>query len=179
MEMVLDRDIPDVALRATITENWDEEQLQGLVLDCHELGAGPEAVYLEQLRKRYGYVRQFAPLMIERFDLRAVASNEPLLKAVEYLRECNSENKRGIDPDAPLDFVPISWRKAVCPNSDEIDRQMWEICLLEQLRQSLRSGNVHVPHSRTFQPIETYLLDRTLAAKVRDYGRDLCIAKNC
>jgi hypothetical protein len=56
--------------------------------------------------------------------------------------------------------VPDSWRKAVCPNPDEIDRQMWEICLLEQLRQSLRSGNVHVPHSRTFQPIETYLLDR-------------------
>jgi hypothetical protein len=71
---------------------------------------------------------------------------------VDYLRERNRENKRGIGADAPLDFVPAAWREAVCPQPDEIDRQMWEICLLEQLRQSLRSGNVHVPHSRTFQP---------------------------
>jgi hypothetical protein len=167
VELLLDKSIPDTELRPTIAGYWDDEELQGLVLDCQELGAGPDAVYWNELRKRYGYVRQFGPLMIERFDLRAVATNEPLLKAVDYLRERNRENKRGIDADAPLEFVPESWREAVCPQSDEIDRQMWEICLLEQVRQSLRSGNVHVPHSRTFQPIETYLLNREQWKKER------------
>jgi TnpA family transposase len=160
VEVLLDKSIPDAELRTTIAGYWDEEELQGLALDCQELGAGPDAIYWGELRKRYSYVRQFAPLMIERFDLRAVATNEPLLKAVDYLRERNREGKRGIDADAPTEFVPESWREAVCPQGGEIDRQMWEICLLEQTRQSLRSGNLHVPHSRTFQPVETYLLDR-------------------
>lgn len=167
VELVLDKSIPDADLRAIISGHWNEEELQGLVLDCRELGAGPDAIYLDELRKRYNYVRQFAPLVIERFDLRAVAPNEPLLKAVDYLRGRNRENKRGLGADAPLDFVPAAWREAVCPQPDEIDRQMWEICLLEQLRQSLRSGNVHVPHSRTFQPVETYLLDREQWRKER------------
>lgn len=167
VELLLDKDVPDAELRATIAGHWNADELQGLVLDCQELGAGPEALYWHELRKRYGYVRQFAPLLIERFDLRAVAANEPLLQAVDYLRKRNRENQRGIDAAAPLEFVPDSWREAVCPQPDELDRQMWEICLLEQLRQALRSGNLHVPHSRTFQPVETYLLNREQWQKER------------
>lgn len=167
VEVLLDRNIPDAGLRATIADHWGEDELQRLVLDCQELGAGPDAIYWNELRKRYGYLRQFAPLIIERFDLWAVAANEPLLKAVDYLRQRNRGNNRSIDQDAPLDFVPDSWREAVCPQPGEIDRQMWEICLLEQLRQSLRSGNLHVPHSRTFQPVETYLLNREQWKKER------------
>src|SRR5262249_8418166 len=41
-----------------------------------------------------------------------------------------------------------------------IDRPLWEICLLNQLRQALKGGNLHVPYSRAFQPLETYLVRR-------------------
>jgi hypothetical protein len=76
VEVLLDKSIPDAELRTTIAGYWDEEELQGLALDCQELGAGPDAIYWGELRKRYSYVRQFAPLMIEHFDLRAVATCE-------------------------------------------------------------------------------------------------------
>src|SRR5215475_7057353 len=102
---------------------------------------------------------------LEAFTLRAVVPDEPLLKAVEYLRERNKEGQRGADDRAPLDFVPSSWRPMVCPQAGMVDRAVWEICLLNSLSQALKSGNVNVPHSRAFQPLETYLLDREQWAK--------------
>ena len=59
---------------------------------------------------------------------------------------------------APLDFIPPSWKPYVCSASGQIDRPLWEICLLDQLRQALKGGNLNVAHSRAFQPLETYLL---------------------
>ena len=98
--------------------------------------------------------------MLETFVLRALISNEPLLEAVAYLRERNRLGQRGIEADAPLAFVPAAWQPYVCPALGEIDRALWEICLLDQLRQTLKGGNLHVLHSRAFQPLETYLLSR-------------------
>ena len=83
-----------------------------------------------------------------------------LLRAVTYLRERNRNGQRGIDDGAPLDFVPPSWKPYVCPVPGQIDRPLWEICLLDQLRQALKGGNLNVAHSRAFQPLETYLLPR-------------------
>jgi hypothetical protein len=66
----------------------------------------------------------------------------------------------GLDDQAPLDFVPTSWKSMVCPQEGVVDRAVWEICLLNSLSVALKSGNVNVPHGRAFQPVETYLLDR-------------------
>src|SRR5262249_3988087 len=78
----------------------------------------------------------------------------------EYLRERNREAQRGIDEKAPMEFIPPKWQPLVCPQEGVIDRAVREICLLNELSQSLKSGNLHVPHSRAFQPVETYLIER-------------------
>ena len=59
-----------------------------------------------EVLRRYSYLRQFAPQLLETFVLRAVVPNEPLLRAVTYLRERNRYGQRGIDDDAPFDFIP-------------------------------------------------------------------------
>ena len=160
VEMVLDQAIPDVGLRTALFQRWSREQLQGLSAECRGLASPVERLYIAEVRRRYSYVRQFAPRLLETFVLRAVVPNEPLLRAVTYLRERNRNGQRGIDDDAPLDFVPPSWKPYVCPVPGQIDRPLWEICLLDQLRQALKGGNLNVAHSRAFQPLETYLLSR-------------------
>jgi TnpA family transposase len=160
VELVLDQAIPDAVLRAMVFQRWSREQLQGLPDECRALASPAEQLYMAEVRRRYSYVRQFAPRLIETFVLRAIVPHEPLLQAVSYLRERNRSGHRGIDADAPLDFIPPSWKPSVCPAPGEIDRPLWEICLLEQLRQALKGGNLHVAHSRAFQPLETYLVRR-------------------
>lgn len=160
MTLLLDQAIPDENVRTEIFQRYSREEIAGLEAECQELASPPQQIYVGELRKRYSYVRQFAPRLLEAFVLRAVVPDEPLLKAVEYLRERNKEGQRGVDDQAPLDFVPASWRSMVCPQEGVVDRAVWEICLLNSLSQALKSGNVNVPHSRAFQPVETYLLDR-------------------
>jgi hypothetical protein len=160
VELVLDQAIPDAALRAAVFQRWSREQLDGVPAECRALASPAEQLYVAEVRRRYSYIRQFAPRLLETFVLRAIVPHEPLLRAVAYLRERNRSGQRGIGADAPVEFVPPSWQPYVCPAAGEIDRPLWEICLLDQLRQALKGGNLHVPHSRAFQPLETYLLGR-------------------
>lgn len=48
--------------------------------------APAQQLYMEELRKRYSYVRQFAPRLLETFALRAKIPSKPLREAVAYLR---------------------------------------------------------------------------------------------
>lgn len=166
--LLLDQTVPDAQLRTEALQRFSAERLLTLAQECEELGHPPQQLYLSELRKRYSYVRQFAPRLLEAFVLRSVVPNEPLLAAVEYLRARNQHGQRGVDEAVPLAFVPPKWQPLVCPTKGVVDRAVWEVCLLEQLSQALKSGNVHVPHSRAFQPIETYLLERQQWAQQKE-----------
>jgi TnpA family transposase len=158
VSVLLDQTVADP--RGEVFRRYSQERIVSLSEECQTLARPSDAIHDVELRKRYSYVRQFAPRLLEAFTLRAIAPNEPLLEAVGYLREHNQSKRRNLDDDVPLEFVPAAWKNRVCPEPGKVDRAMWEICLLEQLRQALKSGNVHVPHSRAFQPLETYLLSR-------------------
>jgi hypothetical protein len=157
VELLLDHAIPDAEVRATLFQHWSREQLADLPAECRTLASPTDQLYMDETKRRYSYVRQFAPRLLETFVLRALIPNEPLLEAITYLRERNRLGQRGIEADAPLAFVPAAWKPYVCPSPGEIDRALWEICLLDQLRQALKGGNLHVPQSRAFPPLETYL----------------------
>jgi TnpA family transposase len=169
--------IADAELRATLWQHFPREQLLTLQNDCQELATPSTQLYLEEVRKRYSYVRQFAPRLLEAFTLQASLPNEPLLQAVNYLRERNQNSQRGLDENVPLAFLPAKWKPLVCPGGvgkGQVDRALWEICLLNELSQALKSGNVHVPHSRAFQPVETHLIKRTQwAAQKTQYAAQL------
>jgi TnpA family transposase len=165
VEMLLDEAIADAQLRGTVFEKFSREQLAALPTECRTLARPTGQLYFQEVRQRYGYLRQFAPRLLEALTIKAAASSEPLLKAVEYLRDRNAEGQRSLGSAAPLDFVPPAWAPYVCPAEGEVERQMWEICLLEQMRVALKGGNLHVPHSRAFQPLEQYLIERQAWAR--------------
>lgn len=165
VRLLLDQAVPDP--RAELFARYSPEKLASLSEECRALSQPAAAIEEAELRKRYSYVRQFAPRLLETFVLRAITPHEPLLEAVDYLRARNQHKQRGVDDDVPLAFIPPGWESRVCPEPGTVDRAMWEFCLLDQLRQALKSGNVHVPHSRAFQPVESYLLTREQWAEER------------
>ena len=160
LEALLDERIADAELRPTIFQRFSRPKLEALPAECRTLATPASHLHFQEVRQRYGYLRQFAPRLLEAFTINASTPSESLLEAVEYLRERNKSHRRGIGADAPLSFVPPSWEPYVCQAEGGIDRQMWEICLLDQVRRALKGGNLHVPHSRAFQPLEKYLIGR-------------------
>jgi hypothetical protein len=79
MTLLLDQAIPDEKVRAEIFQLYSREQIVRLETECQELAMPPQQVYVGELRKRYSYVRQFGPRLLEAFVLRAGGTGEPKL----------------------------------------------------------------------------------------------------
>jgi hypothetical protein len=67
--LILDQSVDDVQLRATLFQRFSRERLTTLQNDCQELAEPAQQLYLEVIRKRYSYVKQFAPRLLETFAL--------------------------------------------------------------------------------------------------------------
>ncbi len=116
--------------------------------------------YLDFLEAGHAHVRRYAPALLEAFDFKAAPSAKPLIEAVEVLKEMNDKNKRKIPEDAPISFVKPRWRDHVFGSEGELDRRYYELSALSELKNSLRSGDVWVPGSRSYRDFDDYLLSK-------------------
>jgi hypothetical protein len=75
------------------------------------------------------------------------ADKEGLLEALDVLREMNaSEDKLPATfEDVPVDFVSAQWRSRVLNRDGTVNRRDYEMCILADLRDALRSGTGSCP----------------------------------
>ncbi len=156
--LVLDDAIPPDALRAAILAEIPAERLAAAIEEAESLARPPDDNYFDLLAHRYSQLRTWAPAWLGALDLRAGPGAEELLDAVQVLRDLNRSGRRAVPEDAPTAFVPRSWRPYVSRPEGKTDRHYWEMCLLTQLRQALRSGDVWVAGSRRHADPATYLI---------------------
>ena len=141
------------AVAATI--GW--ERLAEGVEETEELAVPLDFSNLDQLRAQYGQVRQFSPQLLRTLEFRSIPRLKPLMRAVDALRALNENEKSEVPLDAPRGFIRRAWRPYVL-NGKKVDRAYYELCVLTELSLGLRSGDVWVPGSRRFLPLEEYLL---------------------
>lgn len=156
--IVLDDDVTDDKLRASIFACIPRERLEAARVEAGAVVRPIDDNYLDFFVKRYARIREFAPAFVGSLDLRANAAGAELVRAVEVLRQLNAEQKRRVPKDAPIGFVPARWRPYVLNDKGRIRRSYWELCLLSELRDALRSGDVWVAGSRRFANPETFLI---------------------
>jgi hypothetical protein len=81
------------------------------------------------------------------------------MDAVELLRSMNRQGLRKVPSNAPLAFIRKGWKDYVLGH-DGIDRRFYEMCVMAELKNALRSGDVSVAGSRQFRDFEDYLIPR-------------------
>ena len=79
----------------------------------------------------------------------------------------NERQARKLPDDAPTAFVRKRWESLV-RTSDGLDRRFYELCVLSELKNSLRSGDIWVQGSRRFKDFEEYLLPAPRFAELRE-----------
>ena len=133
--------------------------------------AQPEAVDVRaELVQRWPATRQFAPALLEAFAFEGAAGTAGLLKAVALLREMNRDGKRALPKDVPTGFIRRGWRPFVMSADGRPERRAWEVCVLSELRDRLRAGDVWVRGSRRYRNFEDCLLPRPTFAALRAEG---------
>lgn len=89
--------------------------------------------------------------------MKAAPTARELLAGVEALKGMNEHQARKVPDDAPTAFVRKRWENLV-RTADGLDRRFYELCVLSELKNSLRSGDIWVQGSRQFKDFEEYLL---------------------
>jgi len=142
--------------------------------------ARPESFdFLSGVNDGYVTVHRYAPEFLNVLKLRAAPAAQGVLEAIEGLRNLYASGARNVPADAPTGFIKPRWAKLVMAEGG-INRRYYELCILSELRNSLRSGDIWVQGSRQFKDFDEYLLPAaTFDALKQQNNLSLPIATSC
>jgi TnpA family transposase len=129
------------------------------IAEAEQLSQSEDFDYLALLGESFPQLRRYTPVWLEALSFRAAPAARDLLAAVEVLKRMNERQARKVTDDAPTSFVRKRWEPWV-KTAEGLDRRFYELCVLSELRNSLRSGDIWVQGSRQFKDFEAYLLPR-------------------
>ena len=155
--VLLDPNVPDGQVRAAIFNQTSRRRFTEAAERASQIERPPDGSYLDLICARYRYARRFAPQVIAAFRFHAASPTDPLLEAVDLLKELNTARTRRVPKDAPLGFAPAKWKRYITIDG-RIDRRRWEMCVLTELRGALRGANLWVDHSRRYRDPTNYLI---------------------
>lgn len=131
--------------------------------------------YLDLIKTRYNYLRKYTPSLLDSLEFKSTKSAEPLMKALDTIRELNDSGKRKIPDGSPLSFVPKRWQKHVFDDEGNINRQYYEMAALTELKNYIRSGDVWVEGSRLHKDFEEYLVSKDDWGKAQIKGTNIAV----
>ena len=114
---------------------------------------------LGEVVERYASVRRMSPVILGAFSFRSWKENDPLLAALDVVRELHVSGAKKHPPHPPTSFLRPVWRKLVKTDVG-IDRKAYEVAVMMALRERLQSGDVWVEGSRAFRAFDDFLLPR-------------------
>ncbi|TSD86107.1 Tn3 family transposase [Mycobacterium sp. KBS0706] len=159
----------------TALQNAHEQDLDAFDAIDHEVGwwtlmkAQPEVAALAELVEedalvtatgKYMTLRRYAPAFLEAFTFKASRARDPVLSAVEVLREVNRKGRGAIPATAPMSFSHKKW-KALVVEDGKVDRRRYEVAVCATLRDRLRSGDIWIDGTRNYQRFDRYLLPKS------------------
>lgn len=159
-KIVMDGVIPDAKVRTRIFDCFNYDHLQRIIEETDSLirPANDEAIDL--FAQRYSYIRRFAPSLLATLTFRSHKRVDPLLPAVEVLKQLNASGKRAVPEEAPTAFVGDAWWEYMLESNGRLNRRTYELAVLWELRAALRAGDVFVEHARRYADPNTYLIPR-------------------
>lgn len=149
------------------------------IAEAEKLAQPEDFDYLALVADGFSQLRRYTPTLLESLNMKAAPAARDLLAGVEVLKSLNEFHIRKVPDDAPTSFVRKRWKNLV-HTPEGLDRRFYELCVLSELKNSLRSGDIWVAGSRQFKDFEEYLLPAPRFAMQRDQQElGLAIETDC
>jgi TnpA family transposase len=147
--LILDENgVPDAKLRTAIYACIPRDRLTHTVRECDEIAQPADYAPFTIAARSYSYLRTLWPRFLNTLQFQAEEADDPLLKAITFMQDVDSETRAFEDP--PLKFVPWRWKSYVGGKEDPVDRGMYELCLHDCLTKALERGALWVAGSQTY-----------------------------
>lgn len=163
---------PFVALEAVMP--WEE--LVQSVEEAEQLARPVDYDYLDLLEKKFYTLRKYTPTLLNVFEFRSTKSAQPLIKAIDIIRDMNETGKRKVPEGAPLNFVSNRWQKHVYDDDGSINRHYYEMAVLTELRNHVRAGDVSIVGSRQHKDFDEYLVSKVEWGRVQQADTKLAVS---
>ena len=82
-------------------------------------------------------------------------------------REHRAAGRRGLPPDAPLDFAPAALQPLICRDG-VTDRRRWESALFLKVRDEIQTGNLAIDGAKNFGRFEEFFLPSAQWEQIRE-----------
>jgi TnpA family transposase len=125
--------------------------------EAEQLAQPEDFDFLALVGDGFNQLRRYTPTLLEALTMKAAPAARELLAGIDVLKGMNERQARKVPDEAPTSFVRKRWESLV-HTPDGLDRRFYELCVLSELKNALRSGDVWVQGSRQFKDFEEYLL---------------------
>jgi hypothetical protein len=102
------------------------ERLKTLVANTEAAVADSRPDNLGEIVERYASVRRMSPVILGAFVFRSWKEHDPLLTALDVVRELHASGAKKLPPRAPTNFLRPAWRKVVKADGGK-DRRAYEV----------------------------------------------------
>jgi TnpA family transposase len=154
--------------------SWDEFSQMMMAGEPWNQAKSSDHWYL--VGERFNMLRRYTPALLNILKLRNAPAAKGVMEAIEVIRTLNDDGSQKIPADAPTSFIRTRWKPLIF-TSEGIERRFYEICLLTELKNSLRSGDIWVQGSRQFKDFDAYLLPLERLEVLKE-AQELAIAVN-
>ena len=157
---------PYIAIEAVI--GWDAFTVS--VTEATGLAQPESFDFLVLIGESFTTLRRYSTTFLDTFDFHAAPAVQPVIDAINVLRAMNRGNLRKVPADAPTSFITKRWEKLVV-GPDGTDRRFYELCVMAELRNGLRSGDISVRGSRQYKDFDDYLIPTAAYTTLKTAGR--------
>ncbi|NOK57433.1 MAG: hypothetical protein GFH27_549309n168 [Chloroflexi bacterium AL-W] len=159
-QVLLDPDVADTDLRSTVFTQVSRPALAAQLAQLDDWLTGPQSHVFHLVAKRFPYFRQFAPRLVQALHFHSEHGEDggdALLQALQVLRDLNAAHKRTLPTDVPLTFLSASMQDFLTA-AGTVPKAAWECAVLTAVRDELKSGNIHVRHSKRFDRFDDFFM---------------------
>jgi len=128
---------PFAAIEAIIP--WDV--FSESITEAEKLAQPKDFDFLSLVGDGFTQLRRYTPTLLEALSMKAAQTARELLASVDVLKGMNERQARKVPDDAPTSFVRKRWESLV-RTTEGLGRRFYELCVLSELKNSLRSGGV-------------------------------------
>lgn len=142
-----------------------------LLAACEEHMAYAGRNYLPFLLAPYGSARPLLLNCLEIMALRASSTDDTMMRLIAAVLSLRNQRREwvdatsiGINVETDLAWMPAIWRKHVLPKHSvakegEIHRKYFELAVLVQVKDELKSGDLYIPQGERYDDYREQLVD--------------------
>ncbi len=163
----LDDDVPDEQVRLHLFKHISKARLKEQRDEIEVWLGGKPSHRFNLVVKRFSYLRQFAPQLLEQLDFEQQNDHSTdLLEAIELLRNMNKTGKRKLLAHPPIKCLSKTMQ-ALIKQAGILNKPAWECAILLAIRDEIKAGNIAVRQSKRFVPIHEFFMPATSWAQKR------------